>query len=158
MSVWDRIKSMLLKQKEKLWINHCFEALPFAYFQFALACGAERARSLWLCPVWVNMWLESGGACVFLQISHAEQPLRDFTRALGNYGLKDGDVVVLRQAERRPAPQPSFPGTHFQSGGHFWKHCLGFFSNGLVVEDLKGKSTKAHCIHKRKKKIGHFVS
>ncbi|KAF4079225.1 hypothetical protein AMELA_G00190520 [Ameiurus melas] len=54
--------------------------------------------------------LESGIPAGEIQISHAEQPLRDLTRALGDYGLKDGDVVVLRQAERRPAPQPSFPG------------------------------------------------
>ncbi|MCI4375460.1 hypothetical protein PGIGA_G00109630 [Pangasianodon gigas] len=54
--------------------------------------------------------LESGIPAGEIQISHVEQPLRDLTRALGNYGLKDGDVVVLRQAERRPAPQPSFPG------------------------------------------------
>lgn len=38
--------------------------------------------------------------------------MRDLTRALGNYGLKDGDVVVLRQAERRPAAQPAIPGRH----------------------------------------------
>ncbi|XP_058258437.1 protein DDI1 homolog 2 isoform X2 [Hemibagrus wyckioides] len=54
--------------------------------------------------------LESGIPAGEIQISYAEQPLRDLTRALGNYGLKDGDVVVLRQAERRPAAQPSFPG------------------------------------------------
>ncbi|KAI5109265.1 protein DDI1-like 2 isoform X1 [Silurus meridionalis] len=54
--------------------------------------------------------LESGIPAGEIQISHAEQPLKDLTRALGNFGLKDGDVVVLRQAERRPAPQPSFPG------------------------------------------------
>ncbi|XP_066521196.1 protein DDI1 homolog 2 isoform X3 [Hoplias malabaricus] len=54
--------------------------------------------------------LESGIPAGEIQISYAEQPLRDLTRALGNYGLKDGDVVVLRQAERRPPAQPSFPG------------------------------------------------
>ncbi|KAI4892776.1 hypothetical protein NFI96_032333 [Prochilodus magdalenae] len=61
--------------------------------------------------------LESGIPAGEILISYAEQPLRDLTRALGNYGLKDGDVVVLRQAERRPAPapapapaQPAFPG------------------------------------------------
>ncbi|XP_072540601.1 protein DDI1 homolog 2-like [Salminus brasiliensis] len=56
--------------------------------------------------------LESGIPAGEIQISYAEQPLRDLTRALGNYGLKDGDVVVLRQAERKPPPaqQPSFPG------------------------------------------------
>ncbi|GAA6090213.1 protein DDI1 homolog 2 isoform X1 [Tachysurus ichikawai] len=50
--------------------------------------------------------LESGIPAGEIQISYAEQPLGDLTRALGSYGLKDGDVVVLRQAERRP----SFPG------------------------------------------------
>lgn len=44
-----------------------------------------------------------------IQITYAEQPLKDLTRALGTYGLKDGDVVVLRQADRRPA-QSAFPG------------------------------------------------
>lgn len=45
------------------------------------------------------------------QISHVEQLLKDPTRALGTYGLKDGDVVVLRQADKRPPPtQPAFPG------------------------------------------------
>uniref|UniRef100_W5K3T1 DNA-damage inducible protein 2 n=1 Tax=Astyanax mexicanus TaxID=7994 RepID=W5K3T1_ASTMX len=60
--------------------------------------------------------LESGIPAGEILISYAEQPLRDLTRALGNYGLKDGDVLVLRQADRRPPPaaaaaaQPSFPG------------------------------------------------
>lgn len=51
---------------------------------------------------------------IFVQITYVEQPLKDLTRALGTYGVKDGDVVVLRQADRRPpAAQPSFPGdTH----------------------------------------------
>uniref|UniRef100_A0A3B3RDQ6 DNA-damage inducible protein 2 n=1 Tax=Paramormyrops kingsleyae TaxID=1676925 RepID=A0A3B3RDQ6_9TELE len=54
--------------------------------------------------------LESGIPAAEIQISYAEQPLQDPTRALGAYGLKDGDVVVLRQAERRPPAQPAFPG------------------------------------------------
>ncbi|KAL0978730.1 hypothetical protein UPYG_G00174400 [Umbra pygmaea] len=55
--------------------------------------------------------LESGIPAGEIQITYAEQPLKDLTRALGTYGLKDGDVVVLRQAERRPPPtQPAFPG------------------------------------------------
>lgn len=51
---------------------------------------------------------------IFVQITYVEQPLKDLTRALGTYGVKDGDVVVLRQADRRPPPaQPAFPGnTH----------------------------------------------
>lgn len=48
------------------------------------------------------------------QITYAEQPLKDPTRALGTYGVKDGDVVVLRQIDRRPVPaQPAFPGEMF---------------------------------------------
>uniref|UniRef100_A0A673JH31 Protein DDI1 homolog 2 n=1 Tax=Sinocyclocheilus rhinocerous TaxID=307959 RepID=A0A673JH31_9TELE len=54
--------------------------------------------------------LESGIPAREIQISYAEQPLQDPTRALGNYGLKDGDVVVLRQAERLLGPQPTVPG------------------------------------------------
>uniref|UniRef100_A0A4W5PN38 DNA-damage inducible protein 2 n=1 Tax=Hucho hucho TaxID=62062 RepID=A0A4W5PN38_9TELE len=55
--------------------------------------------------------LESGIPAGEIQITYAEQPLKDLTRALGTYGLKDGDVVVLRQADRRPPPaQSAFPG------------------------------------------------
>lgn len=55
--------------------------------------------------------LESGIPAGEIQITYVEQPLKDPTRALGNYGVKDGDVVVLRQADRRPpATQPAFPG------------------------------------------------
>ncbi|KAM6979993.1 protein DDI1 homolog 2-like [Aplochiton taeniatus] len=55
--------------------------------------------------------LESGIPAGDIQITYVEQPLKDPTRALGTYGVKDGDVVVLRQANRRPPQaQPSFPG------------------------------------------------
>uniref|UniRef100_A0A8C8HEP7 Ubiquitin-like domain-containing protein n=1 Tax=Oncorhynchus tshawytscha TaxID=74940 RepID=A0A8C8HEP7_ONCTS len=55
--------------------------------------------------------LESGIPAGEIQIIYAEQPLKDLTCALGTYGLKDGDVVVLRQVERRQPPaQPVFPG------------------------------------------------
>ncbi|XP_018606872.1 protein DDI1 homolog 2 isoform X1 [Scleropages formosus] len=54
--------------------------------------------------------LESGIPAAEIQISYAEQPLQDPSRALGAYGLKDGDVVVLRQTEGRPPAQPAFPG------------------------------------------------
>ncbi|XP_055069341.2 protein DDI1 homolog 2 isoform X2 [Misgurnus anguillicaudatus] len=54
--------------------------------------------------------LESGIPAGEIQITYAEQHLQDPTRALGNYGLKDGDVIVLRQAERTRAPQPTMPG------------------------------------------------
>ncbi|XP_056129847.1 protein DDI1 homolog 2 isoform X2 [Lampris incognitus] len=54
--------------------------------------------------------LESGIPADEIQVLYVEQPLKDPTRALGTYGVKDGDVVVLRQAERRPPPtQPAFP-------------------------------------------------
>ncbi|KAI3369987.1 hypothetical protein L3Q82_024790 [Scortum barcoo] len=54
---------------------------------------------------------ESGIPAGEIQITYVEQPLKDPTRALGTYGVKDGDVVVLRQADRRPPPtQPAFPG------------------------------------------------
>lgn len=55
--------------------------------------------------------METGIPTDEIQIIYIEQPLKDPTRALGNYGVKDGDVVVLRQADRRPPPtQPAFPG------------------------------------------------
>uniref|UniRef100_A0AAV2M801 Protein DDI1 homolog 2 n=1 Tax=Knipowitschia caucasica TaxID=637954 RepID=A0AAV2M801_KNICA len=56
--------------------------------------------------------LESGVPASEIQIVYVEQQLKDPTRALGNYGVKDGDVVELRQAEQRPPPptQPAFPG------------------------------------------------
>uniref|UniRef100_H3DB97 DNA-damage inducible protein 2 n=1 Tax=Tetraodon nigroviridis TaxID=99883 RepID=H3DB97_TETNG len=54
---------------------------------------------------------ESGIPADEIQITYADQPLKDPTRALGTYGVKDGDVVVLRQTDRRPLPpQPAFPG------------------------------------------------
>uniref|UniRef100_A0A3B3ZXQ8 Ubiquitin-like domain-containing protein n=1 Tax=Periophthalmus magnuspinnatus TaxID=409849 RepID=A0A3B3ZXQ8_9GOBI len=48
--------------------------------------------------------IESGIPAAEIQIVYVEQQLKDPTRALGNYGVKDGDVVELRQAERRPPP------------------------------------------------------
>ncbi|XP_068449976.1 protein DDI1 homolog 2 isoform X2 [Clinocottus analis] len=55
--------------------------------------------------------LESGIPAGEIQVTYVEQTLKDHTRALGTYGVKDGDVVVLRQADRRPPPtQPAFPG------------------------------------------------
>lgn len=47
------------------------------------------------------------------QITYAEQHLKDPTRALGTYGVKDGDVVVLRQTDRPLSTQPAFPGEMF---------------------------------------------
>ncbi|XP_041129854.1 regulatory solute carrier protein family 1 member 1-like isoform X1 [Polyodon spathula] len=53
--------------------------------------------------------LESGIPASEIQITLAEQPLSNPQLALASYGLKDGDVVVLRQEERRPPTQPQFP-------------------------------------------------
>ncbi|XP_073512189.1 uncharacterized protein [Phyllobates terribilis] len=60
--------------------------------------------------------LESGIPAAECLIIYAEQPLTDNQRSLSSYGLKDGDVVVLRQkdaAESRstaPRPAAAFPG------------------------------------------------
>lgn len=55
--------------------------------------------------------LESGIPAGEIQVTYIEQTLKDPTRALGTYGVKDGDVVVLRQVDRRAPPsQPAFPG------------------------------------------------
>lgn len=51
-----------------------------------------------------------------LQIVYAERPLTDNHRSLASYGLKDGDVVILRQKEnadpRPPVQFSSKPNTH----------------------------------------------
>lgn len=45
------------------------------------------------------------------QIVYAERPLTDNNRSLASYGLKDGDVVILRQKEAvEPRPSIRFPG------------------------------------------------
>ncbi|KAK7915995.1 hypothetical protein WMY93_011756 [Mugilogobius chulae] len=56
--------------------------------------------------------IESDIPATEIQIVYLEQELKDPARALGNYGVKDGDVVELRQTDRRPPPptQPAFPG------------------------------------------------
>lgn len=48
--------------------------------------------------------------CVFSsQIVYAERPLTDNHRSLASYGLKDGDVVILRQKENAdPRPPVQF--------------------------------------------------
>ncbi|KAK2521559.1 hypothetical protein Q9233_010803, partial [Columba guinea] len=44
-------------------------------------------------------------------IVYAERPLTDNNRSLASYGLKDGDVVILRQKEAvEPRPSIRFPG------------------------------------------------
>ncbi|XP_048638677.1 protein DDI1 homolog 2, partial [Marmota marmota marmota] len=44
------------------------------------------------------------------QIVYAERPLTDNHRSLASYGLKDGDVVILRQKENAdPRPSVQFP-------------------------------------------------
>ncbi|XP_069096137.1 uncharacterized protein [Pleurodeles waltl] len=55
--------------------------------------------------------LESGVPSRESTIIYAEQPLTDNQRSLSSYGLKDGDVVVLRQKETvEPHPAAPFPG------------------------------------------------
>uniref|UniRef100_A0A803W5M6 UBA domain-containing protein n=1 Tax=Ficedula albicollis TaxID=59894 RepID=A0A803W5M6_FICAL len=45
------------------------------------------------------------------EIVYAERPLTDNNRSLASYGLKDGDVVILRQKETvEPRPSMRFPG------------------------------------------------
>nr|XP_021137826.1 protein DDI1 homolog 2 [Columba livia] len=45
------------------------------------------------------------------KIVYAERPLTDNNRSLASYGLKDGDVVILRQKETvEPRPSIRFPG------------------------------------------------
>ncbi|XP_035757705.1 protein DDI1 homolog 2 isoform X2 [Egretta garzetta] len=46
-----------------------------------------------------------------MPIVYAERPLTDNNRSLASYGLKDGDVVILRQKETvEPRPSIRFPG------------------------------------------------
>ncbi|XP_044856955.1 protein DDI1 homolog 2 isoform X3 [Mauremys mutica] len=55
--------------------------------------------------------LESGIPAAESQIVYAERPLTDNHRSLASYGLKDGDVVILRQKENtEPRPPAQFPG------------------------------------------------
>ncbi|XP_023587929.1 protein DDI1 homolog 2 isoform X2 [Trichechus manatus latirostris] len=63
--------------------------------------------------------LESGIPAAESQIVYAERPLTDNHRSLASYGLKDGDVVILRQKEsadpRPPAQFPNLPRIDFSS-------------------------------------------
>ncbi|KAM5125203.1 protein DDI1 homolog 2 [Mantella aurantiaca] len=65
--------------------------------------------------------LESGVPAEQALIIYAERPLTDNQRSLSSYGLKDGDVVILRQkdpAEARPAaslPAVGLPRIDFSS-------------------------------------------
>lgn len=53
----------------------------------------------------------------WLQIVYAERPLTDNHRSLASYGLKDGDVVILRQKENAdPRPSVQFPSTASHNG------------------------------------------
>uniref|UniRef100_A0A8C5VF38 Regulator of solute carriers 1 n=1 Tax=Microcebus murinus TaxID=30608 RepID=A0A8C5VF38_MICMU len=53
--------------------------------------------------------LESGIPAAESQIVYAERPLTDNHRSLASYGLKDGDVVILRQKENADPRPPVFP-------------------------------------------------
>ncbi|XP_074061029.1 protein DDI1 homolog 2-like [Macrotis lagotis] len=60
--------------------------------------------------------LESGIPAEEAQIVFAENTLEDNHRSLASYGLKDGDVVVLRQTRREAAGSPGeFTGIDFSS-------------------------------------------
>uniref|UniRef100_A0A671EQZ5 Ubiquitin-like domain-containing protein n=1 Tax=Rhinolophus ferrumequinum TaxID=59479 RepID=A0A671EQZ5_RHIFE len=63
--------------------------------------------------------LESGIPAAESQIVYAERPLTDNHRSLASYGLKDGDVVILRQKEnadpRPPVHFPNLPRIDFRS-------------------------------------------
>ncbi|XP_064219403.1 protein DDI1 homolog 2 isoform X1 [Aotus nancymaae] len=63
--------------------------------------------------------LESGIPAAESQIVYAERPLTDNHRSLASYGLKDGDVVILRQKEnadpRPPVQFPNLPRIDFSS-------------------------------------------
>ncbi|XP_006004329.1 protein DDI1 homolog 2 isoform X2 [Latimeria chalumnae] len=52
--------------------------------------------------------MESGIPAAESQIVYAETPLTDSRRSLASYGLRDGDVVILRQLERSQS-QSQFP-------------------------------------------------
>ncbi|XP_030918829.1 LOW QUALITY PROTEIN: protein DDI1 homolog 2 [Geospiza fortis] len=52
-----------------------------------------------------------GAGALLAQIVYAERPLTDNNRSLASYGLKDGDVVILRHKETvEPRPSMRFPG------------------------------------------------
>ncbi|KAM4650831.1 protein DDI1 homolog 2 [Discoglossus pictus] len=63
--------------------------------------------------------LESGIPAEQSVIVYAERPLTDNHRSLSSYGLKDGDVVILRQRDasepRAPAAFPGLPRIDFSS-------------------------------------------
>ncbi|XP_075462028.1 protein DDI1 homolog 2 isoform X1 [Ascaphus truei] len=63
--------------------------------------------------------LESGIPASDSLIVYAERPLTDNHRSLSSYGLKDGDVVILRQKEisepQSAAPFPGLPRIDFSS-------------------------------------------
>uniref|UniRef100_K7FW99 Protein DDI1 homolog 2 n=1 Tax=Pelodiscus sinensis TaxID=13735 RepID=K7FW99_PELSI len=60
--------------------------------------------------------LESGIPAAESQIVYAERPLTDNHRSLASYGLKDGDVVILRQKENaEPVQFPGLPRIDFSS-------------------------------------------
>ncbi|XP_031760984.1 protein DDI1 homolog 2 isoform X2 [Xenopus tropicalis] len=60
--------------------------------------------------------LESGIPASETLIVYAERPLTNNQRSLASYGLKDGDVVILRQRETPEArPAAPFPGLDFST-------------------------------------------
>uniref|UniRef100_A0A4X2LBC2 Ubiquitin-like domain-containing protein n=1 Tax=Vombatus ursinus TaxID=29139 RepID=A0A4X2LBC2_VOMUR len=60
--------------------------------------------------------LESGISAEEAQIVFAENPLEDNHRSLASYGLRDGDVVILRQVQNEdPGTPGDFTGIDFSS-------------------------------------------
>ncbi|XP_023796095.1 protein DDI1 homolog 2 isoform X2 [Cyanistes caeruleus] len=59
----------------------------------------------------LHHWSELESTELMTEIVYAERPLTDNNRSLASYGLKDGDVVILRQKETvEPRPSMRFPG------------------------------------------------
>uniref|UniRef100_A0A8C7EDY7 DNA damage inducible 1 homolog 2 n=3 Tax=Nothoprocta TaxID=8806 RepID=A0A8C7EDY7_NOTPE len=77
--------------------------------------GSTRGRSRALACCTFSLMLSHPGCfslpSLHAQIVYAERPLTDNSRSLASYGLKDGDVVILRQKENvEPRPPIHFPG------------------------------------------------
>lgn len=85
------------------WSLRCVQRI---YWNTFLKKEKLKARCCLLCHTWCFS-LHS----LHEQIVYAERPLTDNNRSLASYGLKDGDVVILRQKETvEPRPSIRFPG------------------------------------------------
>ncbi|XP_037059060.1 regulatory solute carrier protein family 1 member 1 isoform X2 [Peromyscus leucopus] len=64
---------------------------------------------VWRLQPLCNPWGKAKRIVTSLEIVYAERPLTDNHRSLASYGLKDGDVVILRQKENAdPRPPVQF--------------------------------------------------